>query len=165
MGTVANVIVGSATLSIKDPFGGSYAEVGYTEDGVNFIYEPETKDVDVDEETVAIDRALIKERIRIRCNLKEATLANLSAVMAGADDGTTRTIKLGGGTINYIAVKLVGTSPEAGYTVRTIEMVYGTAVGAVDVPYKKGEANIIPFEFEALNDGTNDPAKVEDTNS
>ena len=163
MGTVANVIVGSATLSVKDPYGGSWAEVGYTEDGVTFEYTADANDTEVNEETVAIGRSITKETGKITCNLAESTLANLSAAMIGADDDTARTIKLGGGVTNYIAIKLVGTSPDASYPIRTITMAKGTATGTVGISYKKGEKNLTPFEFEAVKPDSGDPITIVDS--
>jgi Fe-S-cluster-containing hydrogenase component 2 len=50
MGTVANVIVGVATLEIRYPIGGSFTQVGYTEDGVTVSYEPTFQFIEVEEE-------------------------------------------------------------------------------------------------------------------
>jgi len=163
MGTASNVIVGSATLSIKNPYDGSYAESGYTVEGVTLNYSADVNDLIPDEETVAIKRTIIKEEITITCQMHEATLANLAAALAGADDDTTRTIKLGNKTLQEIAVKIVGTSPNASYTVRTIECTKGNPVGAVGIAYKKGESNMIPFEFKALVPDSGDVCTIVDS--
>lgn len=162
MGTVANVVVGTATVTIgtANAFP-TTTDPGFTVDGVNFIYESETKDIDCNETTVAIDRAIIKEQMRVRLNMMESTLTNFDYAAIGSDNATTRTIKLGGGVENYVSVLVTGTAPGTSAS-RQILIPRVTATGSVEVPYQKGEANIIPAEFTALKPTAGNPVDIYD---
>lgn len=157
--TIANVLVGVATLSIKYPVGGSYVEVGYTEDGASFEYSADMADVDVEEETFSIDRVITKETLSIICNMAESSLYNIDKAIAGSVLAGS-TITIGGGVNKQMSIKLVGTNP-AGYA-RTITIALATAIGAVGMPYKKGEKTVVPVTFQALK-GASDVATIVDS--
>ena len=163
MGITANVLVGVAILSVKYPVGGEYVECGYTEDGAVMEYSPDIADIEVAEETFPIARVITKEDVSITANLLEATLDNMNKAFAGSilttDSLTEDVITIGGGVIKQLGVKLVGKTP-AGKD-RTIEMPLATAVGAVAIPYKKGEKTVIPVKFGALK-GAAAPCTVSD---
>lgn len=146
MGTKANVLVGTATLKVAE-VGGSVADVGYTQDGVEIEYGAKTEDIRVDQETFAIDRVITEETVSVKCNLAEATLAHLKLAIAGMDSGGG----IGGGVQKYLTIELVGKSPAG--TARTITITKGTAIGPVGIPYKVGKAQVVPFSFEALAPG------------
>lgn len=152
MGTVANVMIGAPTsISVKNPYSAAeWAVCGYTDGGAVVTYEPAVTDVPVDQETVPIDAVLTGENIRIQVNLAEATLANLTAAMAGASL-SSKTITLGvsgGSVLQFIGVKLVGKAP-AGET-RTVTITKGYAVASVSLPFKKDGAQIVPLEVKAI---------------
>ena len=161
MGIIANVLVGAAVLSVKYPVSGTYAECGFTEDGIVMEYSPDVTDIEVAEETFPIARVLTKETLSITANLAEATLDNMNKAFAGSAL-SGQVITIGGGVIKEIGVKLVGKNP-AGYS-RTIELPLATAVGAVAMPYKKGEKTVVPVKFEALK-GSADACTITDATS
>lgn len=135
---------GTAPAMSLDP---GYTEVGYTEDGVTLEYNADTADIDVEEETLSLDRVITKERLSVKANLAEASLYNLGAAMAGASL-SGNIITLGGGVIRKVALRITGLSP-AGYT-RGIFIAKATAIGTVGMPFKKGEKTVVPVEFQAL---------------
>ena len=154
MGTVANVIMGSATLTVDFPYtdglvGSILTEPGYTVEGVMLEYSPEFEEFP-DEETVPIKRALMKEVTTISFTCAESTLANLNVAMAGSDDGTAQTIKIGGGVLETGSVKIVGVSPDAGNPIRTIILHYCTAVAAVGMAFKKGGVTQVPVTLSVM---------------
>ena len=159
--TIANVLVGVAVLSIKSPVGGSYVEVGYTEDGVTLEYTADTEDIEVDEETVPLERVITKETLAVTCNMSESSLYNMDKAIAGSVlAGSTITINAG---INKeMSIKIVGTNP-AGFD-RTIEIPLATALGAVGMSYKKNEKTIVPVTFQALK-GASDVCTIVDSGS
>ncbi len=129
-------------------------EVGYTEDGVTFTYTADVADVEVEEETVAIDRKIIKETIEVTCNMAESSLYNLDVAMAGSLlSGSI--LKLGAGTNKKLNLILTGTNPAD--LIFQISIPVCTATGAVGMPYKKGEKTVIPVTFQALKT-TGNPA-------
>jgi len=136
---------GTAPAMSLDP---GYTELGYTEDGITLEYNADVGDVEVDEETLPIDRVITKERISVKANLAEASLYNMDAAMAGASL-SGNCITLGGGIIKKLAVRITGHSP-AGF-IRTIFLPKVTAVGTVGMPFKKGpDKSVVPVEFQAL---------------
>jgi len=148
--TVANVLVGVATLyyhaTAGTAVGSVTTEVGYTEDGVTIEYAPTISDIEVEEETVAINRVITKEDISITCNMAESALVNLELAMGGASVAGT-VLTLGGGTLQNFALKIVGTTP-SGVTTRTIYAGYVHPTGTVGLSYKKGEKTIIPVTLK-----------------
>jgi hypothetical protein len=149
--TVANVLVGVATLYYHATPGTAAAsvttEVGYTEDGVNFEYNPTVDDVMVEEETMPIDHVLTKEDISIVCNMAESAMNNLELAMAGASRAGD-VITLGGGGLQDFAIKIVGDNPN-GADKRTIYAGYVHPTGTVGQSYKKGTKTIVPVTFKA----------------
>ncbi len=159
--TIANVLVGVATLEFKYPIGGAYLEVGYTEDGVNLEYTADGADVEVEEETFPIDRVITKETLAVACNMAESSLANMNQAIAGAVlAGNVLTI--GGGSNKQMSIRIVGKNP-AGFN-RTVEIPLATAVGAVGMSYKKGTKTVVPVTFQALK-GAGDVCTVTDATS
>ena len=144
---VANVLVGVATLSFKYPTGGSYIEVGYTEDGVDMEYESKTEDIRVEEVTFPIDRVITEEDVKVTCKMAESSLINIDKAMAGSVLAGS-VITVGGGAIKDMSIKIVGTNP-AGFA-RTIEIPLANATGTVGMNYNKGKKTIVPVTFQAL---------------
>jgi len=141
-------------MSLGSPF----TEVGYTEDGVVFEYTADTADIEVEEETFPIQRAITKETLAITCNMAESSLANINNAMAGAvvagtvltlDDGVNKTMNL----------KIKGVTP-LGFN-REIFVPLATTTGAVGMSYKKGEKTIVPVTFQALK-GLTDACTIVD---
>lgn len=146
---------GTAPAMSLDP---GYTNLGYTEDGVTLEYTAETADVNVLEETFAIARPIVTEKLSVKCNLAEASLFNIDKAMAGSSL-SGNIITLGGGVQKEVSLRIRGTSP-AGYY-RTIHIPLATATGAVGMPFKKGEKTVVPVEFQALK-GTGDVCTIID---
>jgi len=159
MGTLGNVLVGNATVSIKYPIGGTYTEVGYTVDGVQLEANAETTDIMVEEETFAIERPISKEELTVTLNMAEGSLFNIDKAIAGSILAGS-TITVGGGSQKEMSIKIVGTSPSG--TARTIEIPLATATGSVATPYKKDEIQVYPATFKALK-GASDPYTIVDS--
>ena len=133
----------TAGIVLSAPF----TEVGYTEDGVTITYTADTTDIEVEEETFPIDRALTKETCEVTCNMAESSLYNIDKAMSGSVlSGSILT--LGAGVLKEITLQIRGTNP-AGYT-RAILIPKCTATGAVAMAYKKGEKTVVPVTFQAL---------------
>lgn len=127
--------------------GAPFTEIGYTEDGVIMTYTADEADVEVEEETFAIDRVLTKETVEITCNMAESSLYNMDKAMAGSLlSGSI--LKLGAGTNKKITLRLNGLNP-AGF-IRSILIPSCTAMGAVGMPYTKDAKTIVPVTFQAL---------------
>jgi len=141
-------------MSLSSPF----TDVGYTEDGVTIEYTADTADIEVEEETFAIDRVITKEATAVTCNMAESSLYNIDKAMAGAVL-SGNILRLGGGVNKTMNLKIAGLNP-AGY-IREILIPLATATGAVGMPYKKGEKTIVPVTFQALK-GTNDAVQIVD---
>ena len=148
---VANVLVGTGTLYYHTTPGTASASVttefGYTEDGVTMEYTPTVVDIEVEEETFAINRVLSKEEFTITCNLAENLLANLENAMAGALTGGAGIVDLGGGAMRDMALRFYGVSP--GGLHRTIYIPYAHPTGTIGMAYKKGSKTLIPVQFKA----------------
>lgn len=156
--TIANVITGVAVLSIRCPVGGAWTEVGYTEDGVTMEYTADTADIEVEEETVPLERVITKETIAVTCNMAETSLYNIDKAIAGSVlAGAVLTI--GGGVNKEMSVKIVGSTTHAAYTVVTILIPLATALGTVGMAYRKGEKTMVPVTFQALK-GADDPCTI-----
>lgn len=149
--TVSNICVGVATLYVHDTAGtaaGSITdEVGYTEDGVNFEYNPTVADIDVEEDTFPVERVITKEEVSVTCNMAEASLANLDNTIAGSILAGA-VITIGGGTMQEKAIKVVGEAPSG--ATRTIYMPYVNPVGVVGQSYRKDNKTIVPVTFKAF---------------
>jgi len=145
MGTVYTIEPGGTgpAISLSSPF----TDVGYTEDGVTFEYSVDESDIEVEEETVPVDRVITKETIAVTCNMAETSLLNISNAMAGAVlSGNILTI--GAGVNKTLNLRIEGITP-AGY-LRQIFLPKATANGSVGMSYKKGEKTVVPVTFQAL---------------
>lgn len=162
MGTKANVLVGVAALSVKYPIGGSYVDVGFTEDGVRFEYTAEKINIMVEEKTYPIKSVINTENLKVACNLAEATLNNLFKAMAGAAQ-VGNVITIGGGVDKEMSIKIVGKNP-AGFN-RTIELPVAVASGTVGLAWRKNEKTIVPVTFEAMESTTGILGTITDATS
>jgi len=148
---IANVLTGVALITYDTTAGTASGavstELGYTEDGVTVEYTPTVVDIEVEEETFAINRVITKEEITVTCNCAENLAANLLTALAG---GLGAPIVLDAGALQDFALKIYGVSP-AGH--RTIYIPYAHSVGTVTMSYKKGEKTIIPVTFKAYKHG------------
>lgn len=149
MGTTYTIEPGGTAPAMS--FSSPYTEVGYTDDGVTFTYTAETSDIEVEEETIPIDRRLTKETIEVTCNMAESSLANLALAMGGSVKAGN-IVNIGGGTLKTLNLKIEGLTPDG--KLRYILMPKATMTGAMATSYKKGEKNMVPVTFQALLDAT-----------
>jgi len=150
MAVVADVIVGVGAL-YYDVAGAPIPGIlfGYTEDGVTIEYSADVADIEVEEETFAINRVITKEEVTITCNLAENLLANLRVALPGAS-GVAPIINLGAGAMQTLSLRFVGGAPvTGGLTIRTIYAQFAHPIGPVGMAYKKGEKTLIPVAFKA----------------
>jgi len=149
---VANVMVGTGTLYYHTTPGTASASVttefGYTEEGANFEYVASMNDIEVEEETFPINRAITKEEATLSIICAESLLANIENAMAGALTGGAGIVDLGGGAIRDMALKFVGPAP--GGLTCTIYIPYAHPVGTVTLEYKKGVKTKIAATFKAF---------------
>jgi len=158
--TIARVLTGVANVEIRYPVGGAWVDAGYTADGVTFEYNADTADIEVEEETFPIDRRITKEGAKVTLNMAEGSLYNLDKAMAGGvlAGGT---VTLDAGVLKEMQLRLTGTNPTGGNRVILLPLV--TATGTSAVPYKKGEASVVPATFEALKDSGGSTCTITDT--
>jgi hypothetical protein len=153
----------------------SWNHVGYTSEGVDFSFEPDYGEVQVDQ---LLDVAKIYkqgQKVMVKTTLTEATLENFLVVLGGkssdllaasnaaSSQGTTRVLDLNGGALGYSPVErsilIVGPGPEKlldsganGGTV--VERVYigyrALSMETVSVGIKRNEATVFPVTFRLL---------------
>jgi len=153
MGTIANVLVGVAEVQIDS------TPVGYTADGVTMSVRSDFADIKVEELAGTIKRVLTDQQVQVTLNLAEGTLANLSKAIPGSQLAGS-TLTLGGGDLQEVEIKLIGTNP-AGFA-RTITLTACNPTGEVGIPYKKGEISVIPVTFSALVDDSGEFGTIVD---
>jgi hypothetical protein len=139
-----------------------YTPSGYTDDGVQFGYTPQMKDITVDEELSPIDVRLIGEKLEISLKLAEATLNNLVKAIAGstltingAGDASVLTI---GSPANpdqgEFAACFMGPAPGtealANQTGRFIYVSRLKATAAVTIHYQRKDKVVYNVKFTAL---------------
>lgn len=147
--TTTNVLWGTGTVSIGDAAGGTFTDIGATEDGFNISLVTEHEAVDVNELTQSIDMIITKQAVVAEFTMAEATLANMAKVMPGTTFSTSITL-MGSTTMAKSSVKFVAT--KAGGGTRTITLSYGAFTSDSAQSYKKGEKWMVPCRFETLYD-------------
>ncbi len=158
--TMANVLIGYGTLSIAYPAGGTLTDVGYTKDGVTLEYDESHYDLMAEESTIAIGRALTKERVMFHANLEESSLVNINNVIAGAVLAGA-TITIGAGAMKLMKAQFVGTDPAGNG--RTITIYLCTATGNVQGKFQKEGELFIPIILEALKAPTGNTFDIVDS--
>jgi hypothetical protein len=141
MGTTANVLVGSAAITIDA------APVGYTVDGADLSIRTEFANIKVEENIGTIIRKITDQEVEVTLKLAEGTLANLASAIPGSSLAVA-TLTIGGGALADIELVLVGEAPSGG--TRTITLPHANPVGEVGIPFKKGEISVVPVTFAAL---------------
>jgi hypothetical protein len=141
MGTIANVLVGSAVIKIDT------VDVGYTIDGVTLTVSSDFADIQVEELVGTIIRKLVGQTVQVTLTMAEGSLANLAEAIPGSVLAGT-VLTLGGGALQEVEIELTGEKPGGGNRVITLDNCNPT--GEVGIPYKKGEASVVPVTFSAL---------------
>ena len=153
----------------------AFDHVGFTSEGVDFSFEPDYGEVQVDQ---LLDVAKIYkqgQKVMIKTTLTEATLENFLVVLGGkstdlrtasthaSSKGKTTILDLNGGALGYAPVErsilIVGPGPESllasspnGGTV--VERIYlgarALSMETVSVGVKRNEATVFPVTFRLL---------------
>jgi len=160
--TISNVLVGVAMVEVRYPIGGSYVELGYSEDGCKIEYSADESDIFVEEESLALQSVITKESLSITFNCAESSLFNIDKAIAGSVYAGN-TLKIGDGKIKEMSLKITGKNP-AGFN-RTIECPLCVASGTVSTSYRKGEKQVVPCTFKVLKAQGADPFKITDSTS
>lgn len=134
----------------------AFSAPGYTDAGVDFIYTPTFKDINVDEEMSPVQKLLTAEKLVVNAILAETTLINLARAIAGStlvdDTGTTSTLTFGSAaTTNELVLGFQGPAP-GGSATRAIICYRVKAVAAVTFKYQRQDKIVYNVSFEALAD-------------
>jgi hypothetical protein len=165
----------------------AFDHVGFTSEGVDFSFEPDYGEVQVDQ---LLDVAKIYkqgQKVMVKTTLTEATLENFLVVLGGKSSdlnteslaatskGKTQVLDLNGGALGYAPVErsilIVGPGPESlltgtpnGGTV--VERIYlgcrALSMETVSVGIKRNEATVFPVTFRLL---PSDSQKAADQNA
>jgi len=152
MGTVANVLVGDATVTVTPNAGTLHPAapviIGYTVDGVDMSVKTSFADIKVEETNGTIIRRITDQEVTVTLNVAEGTLDNLVIAIPGTHlAGAVLTI--GGDMLGEFALSIVGVGPTGGFT-RTIALPHVNATGEVGIPFKKGAISVVPITFSCL---------------
>jgi len=153
-----------ASLSVKDYGGSEFTElvVDQSEDGAEFNYAGETKEVKSANHTGAYKRLLTGESASVKIGILDHSM-DLLARAFGHDDGDvvddaastpkTKTLEFGGPRdLKELSVKLESPQP-TNATLKDILTLYRvTAKPEYSAAYKLGGERFIPVTFEALAD-------------
>jgi hypothetical protein len=182
----ANVIAGSGQMYLA-PAGTAvptltslpitwtgFTSPGYTDDGVEFIYSPTFKDINVDEEMAPVKKLLTAEKLEINIKMAETTLLNLQKAIAGSsltEGAGVSTLYLGSAAaLQEWVLGFVGPAPVGGgNSTRVILCWRVMPIAAVTFKYQRKDKVVYAVKFEALADSTQAAgqrlAKIIDYNS
>lgn len=184
LGTTNNIIVGAAQMYLGKNTGltpaptvvggtgyadtveadsTNWAQVGFTSDGLELSYEPDYLDVEVDQllDSAALFQTALK--VSLKTSFTEATLENLSRVMAiAAPVGTApnQALKLGGGSLGAFPLErsLIAVGPSPRHASGTTERRYYArrvlSVEASSHKLARAEVTAFPVSFRLLPDPT-----------
>jgi hypothetical protein len=153
----------------------AFDHVGFTSEGVDFSFEPDYGEVQVDQ---LLDVAKIYkqgQKVMVKTTLTEATLENFLVVLGGkstdlratsthaSSKGKTQILDLNGGALGYAPVErsilIVGPGPESLLTTSpnggtVVERIYlgsrALSMETVSVGIKRNEATVFPVTFRLL---------------
>ncbi len=151
MATIGNVLVDNAAIYIESPAddGDDFNLAGYTEEGAEFVYEPDVTMIDVHEETTPINAILGAEVNKFNIVFAEADLALIDVCLTGSSL-TSDTITLGGGVVIFHRIKLVTDDPDNAGKFRKIEIYNAVQTGNVPMMHKRDEKMTLSVEFQAV---------------
>lgn len=157
MGDLSNIQIGRQIMTYGS------TDLGHTDGGCEFTYEPEYTDIVVDAfgNTVA-DKVLLGEAVKVKVPLAEPTLDRLKmAIPTGTLVGTTGSQKLTIGSapgkkLSDMAqeLKLHPAWLETADASFDITLYKAVIISEVSLPYKKDEKTVYEVEFLALIDET-----------
>ncbi len=165
MGTVANVLVGDATLLVTPLLAGPHpaapVTIGFTIDGVTMSIRTSFANIKVEEVNGTIIRKITDQEVDITINVAESTLDNLVIAIPGSHLGAGF-ITIGGDILQEYSLTLTGVGPTGGF-IRTIVLNHVNATGDVGIPFKKGEISVVPITFSCLVHAAGDFGTITDT--
>ena len=178
------------TYQNPDNVSSAFTHVGFTSEGVDFSFEPDYGEVQVDQ---LLDVAKIYkqgQKVMVKTTLTEATLENFLVVLGGktgtsgdlnatssaaSSKGTTRALDLNGGALGYSplerSILIVGPGPDSLLTAganggTVVERIYlgcrALSMETVSIGIKRNEATVFPVTFRLL---PSDTAKAADGNA
>lgn len=172
MSDASNVIAGSGVLymapkgtalptltSLPITWPATWVASGYTDDGVDFVYTPTFKDINVDEELSPVQVLLTAEKMEVSLKMAETTLLNLTKAIAGSSlvqDSTTSTVYFGSASqasLQEWILGFEGPAPGTGAT-RVIIVRRVLSKAAVSFKYQRKDKIVYAVKFEALADST-----------
>lgn len=161
MGTAANLDIGPC--SVKFGTSGSEVDLGYTIGGVKVAVETEIQEIEVDQETDAVDALIRKRTVRVEAPLAEYTIENLLIALPGAQlvtDATTPTKKklliksAAGSSLLTLAKSLVlhPTDNLASDVSEDWTFTKAVSVGNVETVYDKENPKVLTLTFRCFPD-------------
>ncbi len=163
--TATNILMGAGFMYIGDvgaDLGTVFAtgDVGGTEGGVTMAYEPEYKEIEVDQAFAPVAIIKIKEKMTVKTQMAESTLKNMMFAY-GLPDKQLVNGKLSFGqseisSINPRQLLIVGKAPNGEY--RLARFHKAVARGNAEYAFKKGDVTYLNVEMTilaetSLNDG------------
>lgn len=165
-GTITNVVIGSGTLQIKNPYTeASWASIGYTRSGAQVAHTPVYQTGKVPSfTTFPVDSICLETPIFIALTILESTISNLKAVYPAYNTSSSTSSKIvmgvSDGTHIMVGFRIVASGPLA--AVRTLTMPYCRAGGAANLSFAKTEGQFPNLVLQCFSDGTNEPYTLED---
>lgn len=154
--TIANIIIGACTSFTVDS-----NQLGGTSGGVTMEKKRTFTDLQVDQVTGVVKKAIKEETYTIKTNLSEATLANLqlawglSQAPVTATTPATETLNIGlETTVTEHTLAFVGPSPSGTYTSRTFSVNRAISMAVAKPIMAKDKETLFEVEFECLPDLT-----------
>jgi hypothetical protein len=159
--TFTNIIVGEGTLSIG-PSLAALTDVGATQDGVEFAWEPDMVDIEVDQFGDAARVVNSKIKVSVKTKLAEGTLDNLALAWNYSDgkvvtQGGTKTLSVGIQPVypEERAIRIVGNAPGTTASVtktRTYSCRRVIQYSSSSHMLKRAENTAFPVDFRVLPD-------------
>lgn len=151
-GTMYLAATGTADASMVD----AANDVGGTSGGVELAYEPEYKDIEVDQEFAIIDKKKIREKATVKTQMSEATLNNILLAWG------LPAARLNGGTLSFGESSVSSATARQMYIVgkgpngqdRTVKLWRVVAQGNASVAFKKDDITMLNVEFAVLSSAT-----------
>lgn len=155
--TVANIIIGACTSFKVDS-----TDLGGTSGGVTIEKKRDFTDLEVDQVTAIIKKAIKKETYTVKTQLSEATLANLqlawglsTAPVTAAGPPATETLDIGVETkVTEHTLTFVGPCPSGTYTSRTFAVNRAISMAIAKPEMSKDKETLFEVEFDCLPDLT-----------
>lgn len=153
---VANIIIGACTSFTVDS-----TAVGGTSGGVTIEKKRTFTDLQVDQVTAVIKKAIKEETYTVKTTMSEATLANLqlawglSTAPTTSTSPATETLNIGvETTVTEHTLTFVGPCPSGTYTSRTFNVNRAISMAVAKPEMSKDKETVFEIEFECLPDLT-----------